>query len=467
VKSEKALKYLPNFISKMVRENLHPSVIDAFSYYYKQITSGTSGFIFDKDISPVTPDEIAHFDHIQKYADAGRRVLEKSVRIVLNGGLGTGMGLMGPKSLLEVKTNKSFLNILVKQAERQRAKLAIMNSFSTHEPTKEALSQIKTNICPLIFHQNKFPKVLRQGFAPAHCPENPILEWNPPGHGDIFTSLYISGTLQKLLDENIEYAFISNSDNLGATLDESLLGYFSKNNLSFMMEVAEKTPSDIKGGHIARQKDGRLILRESSQCPDNELDAFQNINRYQFFNTNNIWVHLQSLHEQIKKESYLRLPIILNPKTLDPNNEMSDPVFQVETAMGSAISLFENAQAVNVPRFRFFPVKKCNELLAIRSDCYVLSKDEKLVVHPDRIHANISDTVDIKLDPRFYSKIDLFEERFKEGPPSLVLCESLSIEGNIFFEKNVTIKGNTRIIKAGIEEGKIEKGSILEGDVAL
>jgi len=451
----------------MALENLHPSVIDAFSYYYKQVVSGETGFVFDKDIIPVTHDEIAHFNHLQKYVDAGRQVLKKSVRIILNGGLGTSMGLSGPKSLLEVKKNRSFLHILVKQAERQRAKLAIMNSFSTDEPTLAALSLIESNISPLIFHQNKFPKVLRQQFAPANCTENPVLEWNPPGHGDIFQSLYISGTLKKLLDENIEYAFVSNSDNLGATLDEALLGYFSENNLPFMMEVAEKTPSDIKGGHLARQKDGCLILRESSQCPDDELDAFQNINKYKYFNTNNIWVHLPSLYDQIKKESYLRLPLILNPKTLDPNNENSDPVFQVETAMGSAISLFKNTQAVNVPRSRFFPVKKCNELLAVRSDCYALSKDEKLIIHPDRISAKLPDTINIKLDPRYYSSINLFEERFKEGTPSLLRCESLKVEGNVFFEKNVTIKGNTRIKKSGAAKGKIEKGSVLEGEIIL
>jgi UTP--glucose-1-phosphate uridylyltransferase len=467
MKSEQPLEYLPQFASKMAHEKLHPLVIDAFCYYYKKIVIGETGLVFDKDILPVKNDEIAHLSDLQQYTDAGRKALRKSVRIILNGGLGTSMGLSGPKSLLEVKKGRSFLDILLKQAERQNTKLAIMNSFSTNEPTLSALSNIKSSISPLIFLQNKFPKVLRQGFSPANCKENPLIEWNPPGHGDIFLSLYISNTLQKLLDENIEYAFVSNSDNLGATLDESLLGYFSQKNLPFMMEVAEKTPSDIKGGHLARQKNGRLILRESSQCPDDELDAFQNINRYKFFNTNNIWINLKALHGQIKKTSFLSLPMILNQKTLDPNLEKSAPVFQIETAMGAAISLFDNAQAVKVPRARFFPVKKCNELLAIRSDCYVLSKEEKLIVHPARIAANLPDTLKIKLDPLYYGKVDLFEERFKDSIPSLIECESLAIEGNIFFGKNVTIKGNTTIVKAGTVKGKIEEGSVLEGEMVF
>ena len=159
--------------------------------------------------------------------------------------------------------------------------------------------------------------------------------------------------------------------------------------------------------------------------------------------------------------------MILNPKTLYTNDKKSDPFFQVETAMGAAISLFENAQAVNVPRSRFFPVKKCNELLAIRSDCYVLSKDEKLMLHPDRISSNLSDTIQIKLNHHYYNDIDLFEERFKEGAPSLVGCESLTVEGNIFFKKNITIKGNTTIKKPGTAKGIIEEGSILAGEIIL
>ncbi len=451
----------------MTHENLHPYVMDAFSYYYKKIVTGENGLLFDKDIIPVKQDEIEDVSALQKYTDAGKKVLKKSVRIILNGGLGTSMGLSSPKSLLEVKKNKSFLEILLKQAEKQHTKLAIMNSFSTHESTISALSKIHTTISPLIFLQNKFPKVLQNGFAPASYAENPLLEWNPPGHGDIYMSLYISGTLQKLLNDAIEYAFVSNSDNLGATLDESLLGYFSEKNLPFMMEVAKKTPADIKGGHLARQKDGRLILRESSQCPENELDAFQNIHRYNYFNTNNVWINLRSLHDYISKNSFLSLPMILNPKNLDPKNEKSDAVFQVETAMGSAISLFENARAVKVPRTRFFPVKKCNELLAVRSDCYVLTQDEKLIVHPDRIAANLPDTIHIKLNPCYYGKIDLFEERFKAGAPSLVECESLTVEGNIFFGKDIVIKGNTTIKKAGTAKAIIKEGSVLEGKIIL
>ena len=48
---------------------------------------------------------------------------------------------------------------------------------------------------------------------------NKHLEWCPPGHGDLYTALYGSGALDELLAEGVKYMFVSNSDNLGATLD--------------------------------------------------------------------------------------------------------------------------------------------------------------------------------------------------------------------------------------------------------
>jgi len=461
------MKHLSSFISKMKNEGLSPIVIDTFSYYYKKIVEGETGLVFDRDIDPVSEDEIKDANKLGSWAAAGKKAFKHSVRITLNGGLGTSMGLTGPKSLIDVKDGKTFLEIILQQVQHHNVKLALMNSFSTHEDTLLALSKINPPSFPLTFLQHKFPKILQEGMEPSSWPENPDLEWNPPGHGDVYTALYTSGMLKTLLDEGITYAFISNSDNLGAGMDASLLGYFSENRFPFMMEVAQKTPADLKGGHLARNKNGRLILREIAQCPEEEVGAFKDIRCYRFFNTNNIWINLKFLNDLIEKEKAIRLPMILNPKTLDPRNESSPGVFQVETAMGAAISLFEGATAVKVPRSRFFPVKKCSDLLAVRSDCFVFSKEKNLRINPTRILKNKSSTIKIALDPKYYGKIDLLEERFKDGAPSLVDCESLTIEGDVFFQKNVTIKGKVKIKNSKSSHADIKEGSVIEGDLIL
>ena len=49
--------------------------------------------------------------------------------------------------------------------------------------------------------QNRVPKILADGLSPASCPEQPELEWCPPGHGDLYPALLGSGWLDRLLEE--------------------------------------------------------------------------------------------------------------------------------------------------------------------------------------------------------------------------------------------------------------------------
>jgi UTP--glucose-1-phosphate uridylyltransferase len=455
--------HLPAFISKMKTAGLQPVVIDTFAWYYGKVLTGDKGLIFNKDIRPVESREIADAAQFDSFTDAGKKVLPQAVMIVLNGGLGTSMGLTCAKSLLEARDGKSFLEIIVQQAELRRIRLAFMNSFNTHADTLATLNLLDLKQPPLCFLQNKFPKILQSDFSPALWPNHPDMEWNPPGHGDIYTALYTSGVLDQLLNEGVRYAFIANSDNLGATMDEALLGYFAEKGLPFMMEVSLRTPADFKGGHLAFHRDGRLILREVAQCPDDEMDISRDITRYRYFNTNNIWVNLEYVKKLIDSQGNVRLPMILNPKTLNPRDDTSPAVFQIETAMGSAISLFEGAAAVVVPRSRFYPVKKCNELLAIRSDCFTYSDACGLVVNPQRR----LEPIQIDLDPKYYGKIDEFGKRFPYGPPSLLNCESLTVRGDVFFGNQIALKGNVIIRNSGKMPVTVPDATVIEGVISL
>jgi UTP--glucose-1-phosphate uridylyltransferase len=459
--------HLTAFSAKMESEGLPPVVIDTFAYYYGKVLKGKTGLVHDRDIRPVVPAEIETHGNLIAYGRTGVDVFPQTVRIILNGGLGTSMGLKGAKSLIEIKDGMSFLDIIMRQAENSEVTLAFMNSFNTQEDALAALSKLKPSKFPINFLQHKFPKILQQDYSPATWPKNPKLEWNPPGHGDIYTALLTSGILESLIDNGIIYAFISNSDNLGARLDESLLGYFAHHQFPFMMEVAKRTPADIKGGHLARHKNGRLLLREAAQCPADELGAFQDIQRYQYFNTNNIWINLNALKTLFNKQKIIHLPLILNPKTLDPRDKNSPPVYQIESAMGAAISLFAGATAVNVPRTRFYPVKTCNDLLAVRSDCFVYNVDESLRVNPIRIKRNNPGATRVDLDPKYYGKIDDLERRFKNGIPSLVECDSLVIEGDVLFEKDVIVKGSVTIKNTGKSQAVIKKGAVIDQDLVI
>jgi UTP--glucose-1-phosphate uridylyltransferase len=451
------------FVSKMEKAGLAAPVINTFLYYYQQVINGESGLLPACDISPVTAKEVEDIADLGTLAETGRRRAKHAVIIILNGGLGTSMGLSKAKSLLEVKDGRSFLEIKLRQAEHSGAALAFMNSFNTHADTIEAISKLKPSLQPEFFVQNKFPKILKKELTPAHWPKDPQLEWNPPGHGDIYVALLTSGLLNGFLEKDLRYAFISNSDNLGATLDPSLLGYFSANEIPFMMEVAQRTPADLKGGHLARhKKSGRLILREIAQCPKDDVSSFQDIGVYRYFNTNNIWINLRMLKKLMERSDAFYLPMMLNPKTLDPRDKHSPPVYQIETAMGAAISLFQNAAAVNVSENRFHPVKTCNDLLAVRSDCYQLSRENHLRLNPKKQSA-----LRIKLDPAFYGNIDMFEDRFKAGVPSLIDCDALTIEGNVFFERNIRIRGAVTIKNTNDAPYIVKAGRVVDRSITV
>ena len=175
---------------------------------------------------------------------------------------------------------------------------------------------------------------------------------------------------------------MANSDNLGAVLDPRILAWLRAEQIPFLMEVTDRTEADRKGGHLAkRRSDGRLVLRETAQTPEEDLEALQDITRHRYVNTNNLWVDLRALDAAMReRDGVLGLPMIRNEKTVDPTDKSSPAVYQIETAMGAAIEVFEGARALRVPRTRFAPVKTTDDLLALRSDAYELTDDARVVL---------------------------------------------------------------------------------------
>ncbi len=460
----------PLFAEKMKKAGLPEAIIAQFQWYYSQLWASTSqGLIPEGDISPVQKGDIPSMDALSdEDRAAGHEALDQVVMVKLNGGLGTSMGMPFAKSLLKVKDGKTFLDVILLQAAQAQkssgnsaAQLLLMNSMNTHQDVSDYLQRTSLPLKhpPSMFQQHLFPKVLAETLEPASYPENPDLEWNPPGHGDIYAALYTSGLLDDLLESGKRYAFVSNADNLGAVIDPFILGHMLRNEFTFLMEVAQRNPADRKGGHLAIHRDGRLILREIAQCPQEHLDAFQDTERHSFFNTNSIWFDLQALKDAIASDGLPRLPLIVNPKPLNPRDEQSPKVYQLETAMGAAISLFSSSAALQVSRDRFAPVKKTSDLLAVRSNCMIFAPSYQLKANP----ARSLPPVDIELDETFYKKVDQFESRFPGGPPDLLECRTLKVQGDVLFEPNIVCRGDVLVNNSTSSQKRIPTGTVLSG----
>jgi UTP--glucose-1-phosphate uridylyltransferase len=447
-------------LEKMREEGVAEEARRAFEHYYRQLEAGETGLMPEDSIAPVS--DLPRLDSLESDPEAEREALQHAIVLRLNGGLGTSMGLTGAKSLLEAKDGQSFLDIIARQVLALRREhdaelpLVLMDSFSTREGSLEALEsypELDVGL-PLDFLQNKEPKILVEDLTPARWPDNPALEWCPPGHGDLYTALVTSGMLADLLERGFTHAFMANSDNLGAVLEPRILAWMRAQEIPFLMEVTARTEADRKGGHLARRRsDDRLVLRETAQTPDEDLESLQDLSTHRYANTNNLWIDLRALDAAMReREGVLGLPMIRNQKTVDPGDKSSPEVFQLETAMGAAIEVFEGARAIEVPRTRFAPVKTTDDLLALRSDAYRLTDDARVELVREAVPI-------VTLDPDHFKLMRDFEERFPDGPPSLAACDRFEVVGDVRFGAGVVARGSVKVEGPRV----VEDGTVLEG----
>ncbi|GAB4108372.1 MAG: UTP--glucose-1-phosphate uridylyltransferase [Acidobacteriota bacterium] len=465
-------RLFPPFAEKMAGAGVPRPAAEAFRRHFRRLVAGEMGIMPESALEPVQ--ELRDAESLDpKLASLGAEAAGSTVVIRLNGGLGTSMGLESPKSLLVVKNGLTFLDLICRQSEAAGCPLLLMNSFATEPETRAALARLSAGDPAepegpgriRTFLQHRVPRIQAHDLAPAGYAPQPDLEWCPPGHGDLYHALHSSGLLDRLLAEGKRYALVANVDNLGADLDLTILGFFVQRRLPFLMEVTDRTAADAKGGHLAwlRGPDRRLVLRESAQCAEEDQEFFQDIRRHRYFNTNNLWIDLVFLHRQLSQAGLLELPLICNRKPLLPWDPDSLPVYQLESAMGAAISLFPGAQAIRVPRRRFAPVKTTSDLLVIRSDATVLSPEGHVLPNPRR---TLPEPPVVWLDPQFYRTTSDLDERFPAGPPSLAACRSLRVEGDVRFAVAPECIGDVRVVNRSSGQAVVTARR-LEGEVRL
>ena len=415
---------------KMRKAGCSENQIRRFDLRVERFRSGLRATISESEIQPVQA-----LPRLSDIAPAPE-LLSKVAVVKLNGGLGTSMGLMGPKGLLEVARGKDFYEILIDQVRSMgktlgfQPALVFMNSFNTEKQTSARLLELglKQSL-PSAFLQSQVPKISKEGRL-VDCEED--YAWCPPGHGDIYASLLDSGLKQQLLDEGIRYLFVSNIDNLGAVLDSRPLSYMVAQGLSFLMEVTRRGPSDRKGGHLALSGDGGFLLREVAQCPEEDKESFQDIQKHPYFNTNNLWIDLRAVDE-----SWTDLPLIVNRKPVRPHDTTSEMVVQLEQAMGAAIGVVDKSGAIEVGRERFLPVKTTTDLFLLRSDLYQLSDDGLLRRQVDKLPS-----ITLGLDN--FRMIQDFEKLVLEVP-SLRNCRSLKVDGPVVFGPGLVLNGDVHL----------------------
>jgi UTP--glucose-1-phosphate uridylyltransferase len=460
-------------IEKMRKENLSDDLIQDFLRKVDKVRKGETGKVDWKTIGDLNPetDEI-DLEFLRKTRNPKPENLKKLAVIKLNGGLGTSMGLSKAKSLIKIKNNMSFLEIIASQIQYFRKKynleipLILMDSYNTKADCQEELQKIGfTQSFPTSFLQNKVPRLNKEDLSPIDIPDKKE-EWCPPGHGDIYLSLKETGILKSLIDNGYEYAFISNGDNLGATIEPFILDYLLEEKLEFVMEMTPKTLADTKGGAIYRKMvDGNFVgleLLETAQVPKEYEHEFSGMGKFRTFSTNNLWIRLDALYNRLQK-GLMDLSLIVNPKSVNGID-----ILQLETAMGSAIGNFQKTKGIIIPRDRFAPVKKCEDTLIRMSDAYTLNEDYSLTMSEKRKSLGLGENL-VSLEDAYYKKVNDFHSYFTTIP-SLVESNSFTVKGPVLFDSKITIIGNVTIentTKNTVKISELKKNEIRDEKIVL
>lgn len=424
-----------------------------------------------EEISPAPAHILKQYQDLPQPCKDLVSLLNKVVVVKLNGGLGTTMGCTGPKSVIEAHSGKSFLDLTVIQTQAVNQKygvdipLVLMNSFSTHSDTMKVINKYinAPNIHIDTFMQSQYPRFDMDKLLPlAKTLDGPESDWYPPGHGDFYRSFYNSGLLEKFLAQGKKYVFVSNIDNLGATVDPVIANYVEDSKANFLMELTDKTRADVKGGTLIEYRGGARLL-EIAQVPAPKIPEFASLKKFKIFNTNNLWVNMAAIVPAIKSGAVDNLDIIVNKKPYTGGT-----LIQLETAMCAAVQSFPGACGINVPRSRFLPVKAVNDLLVIQSNLYSLDKGGNLVPHPDRLFPHIPPTV--KLGD-YFKKVGDYQKRFP-GIPNLLELEHLTIAGDVSFGPGVVLKGTVIIVAPpgchiDIPAGAVFENKVITGNLTI
>lgn len=295
------------------------------------------------------------------YAALERRGEEAIARgelafVVMAGGMATRMGGV-VKALVDVFPQRTFLDLRLEENTAYAAKrgwgtipLFLMTSAATNAPIREALARARARAPVSTEHVRTFSQFLSlrlSGEGRLFRDEAGNVSPYATGHGDLVDALVRA---QLLPEFKPKYVWITNLDNLGASVDAAMLGHFIERECPVLVEVCDKAPGD-RGG-IPVRVDGKVqILEEFRLPPDFDPQTVS------VFNTNSFLVRAEKLLGPTLPWTYFEVEKKVG----------GSPAIQFERLL-QEISAHWDTQCLRVPRTgaesRFLPVKDFPELEA-------------------------------------------------------------------------------------------------------
>ncbi len=282
------------------------------------------------------------------------------------GGMATRMGGI-VKALAEVLPGHTFLSMRLAENRSASARagnpipLWLMTSEATHGGLVQALAEAKAPPHVACFMQDLSLRLAPDGSLFEDGRGAPSI--HATGHGDLIDALRRSGLLDAFVANGGKYVWITNVDNLGASIDEVVLGRFieaaTTNGIDVQCEVCPK--GGDKGG-IPVHAEGKLQVLEEFRLPAGFDPASVDV-----VNTNTFLVRAEAIARAPFTWTYFEVE-----KKVDER-----PAIQFERLV-QEVTAHLPSTFLKVPRdgaaSRFLPVKDHEELARRRPDIEAVAR---------------------------------------------------------------------------------------------
>ena len=315
-------------------------------------------------LAPLEPGDVTTWpagDVRDRWSALGKQALAAGevASVILAGGMATRFG-GGVKAAVAAYEGHSFLDLKladVRAVARRaggRVPVLLMASVATSDTLRPLATKGSTAEVPVqTFNQCASVRLLTNGDVFLDAEKRPSIY--ATGHGDLLEALAQAG----LPPANARYVVVSNVDNLGASLDPTVLGAHIAGKRPVTVEVVERRKGDV-GGAMARV-DGAPQIVEAFRLPPGSP-----LNDSAVFNTNTF----------VFDAATLRAP---QPFSFFPVRKNVDgvTVIQFERLLGQ-ITAFLPTQILHVPRDgadnRFIPIKLPGDLQTSQRDIAAVLK---------------------------------------------------------------------------------------------
>lgn len=284
--------------------------------------------------------------------------------VVMAGGMATRMGGV-VKALVEVLPGQRFLDLRLNELstlERRsgrRVPLWIMTSDATENDIRDALGARIDRDYLETFVQSLSPRLTPDGDLFRDDSGNVSL--HAPGHGDLPDALIASGLLRRFVERGGRYVTVTNIDNLGASLDPTILGFHIQHQKPVTCEVVDKVETD-RGG-IPVRVDGRPVVLEEFRIPET-FDP----KSVRVFSTNTFHFDAKALLDLALEWTYFTVEKIVDGRK----------AIQFERLVNEVTSALDT-QYLRLPRTgresRFLPVKDWKELEKRLDEITLVARD--------------------------------------------------------------------------------------------